>query len=125
MTKRVDLQPYLDYFRMLHRFRQQGFLQMEVEKHEAYITQPAIHAMSSGDDPMQQMEDGSIIRTAERLRTYAAFLATEGGYADKNFAVHVVQPDAPHDLIYTILFSHHCRLFRHKEKVEVIPYPSK
>lgn len=124
--KRKDLQPWLDYFEMLRANVESGFLQMNVAKHEAFVTQPGIHAMSEGDDPAKQIEDGSIINTAHRIFIYAAWLSGEGiGYRHKPFAVHVVKPDEPHDMIYTILFTRVFRFLRWKEKVEVINYPSK
>ena len=124
--KHKDLQPWLDYFDMLRANVESGFLQMSVAKHEAFVTQPAIHAMSEGDDPEKQIEDGSVLQTAHRIFTYAAWLSGEGnGYRHKPFAVHVVKPDEPHDMIYTILFTRVLRFLRWEEKVEVINYPSK
>ena len=124
--KHKDLQPWLDYFDMLRVNVVSGFLQMSVVKHEAFVTQPGIHAMSEGNDPAKQIEDGSILQTAHRIFTYAAWLSGEGnGYRHKPFAVHVVKPDEPHDMIYTILFTRVLRFMRWKEKVEVINYPSK
>ncbi len=124
--KRKDLQPWLDYFEMLRVNVESGFLQMNVAKHEAFVTQPGIHAMSKGDDPAKQIEDGSIINTAHRIFVYAAWLSGEGnGYRNKPFAVHVVKDSEPHDMIYTILFTRVLKFMRWKEQVEVINYPSK
>lgn len=53
--KHSDLQPWLDYFYMLSLYVQRGFLQIDVDKHEVYVTQPAIHAMSDGNDPATQL----------------------------------------------------------------------
>lgn len=120
------MQPWVDYFEMLRANVESGFLQMSVAKHEAFVTQPAIHAMSEGDDPAKQIEDGSVLQTAHRIFTYAAWLSGEGdGYRHKPFAVHVVKADEPHDMIYTILFTRVLRFFKWKEKVEIISYPSK
>lgn len=124
--KRKDLQPWVDYFEMLRVNVESGFLQMSVAKHEAFVTQSGIHAMSEGDDPAKQIEDGSIINTAHRIFTYAAWLSGEGnGYCHKPFAVHVVKPDEPHDMMYTVLFTRVFRFWKWKEKVEIINYPSK
>ena len=124
--KHKDLQPWVDYFEMLSANVESGFLQVEVVKHEAFVTQPAIHAMSEGDDPAKQIEDGSILQTAHRIFTYAAWLSGDGnGYRHKPFAVHVVKGSEPHDMIYTILFTRVLRFLRWEEKVEVINYPSK
>ena len=124
--KHKDLQPWLDYFEMLCVYVDSGCLQMSVAKHEAFVTQPGIHAMSEGEDPAKQIEDGSIINTAHRIFIYAAWLSGEGnGYRNKPFAVHVVKDSEPHDMIYTILFTRVLRFLRWEEKVEVINYPSK
>ena len=124
--KHKDLQPWLDYFDMLRANVEPGFLQMSVVKHEAFVAQPGIHAMSEGDDPAKQIENGSLLQTAHRIFTYAAWLSGEGnGYRHKPFAVHVVKDTEPHDMIYTILFTSAFRVFRWKEKVEVTNYPSK
>ena len=124
--KRKDLQPWVDYFEMLRVYVESGFLQMSVAKHEAFVTQSSIHAMSEGDDPAKQIEDGSIINTAHHIFTYAAWLSGEGnGYRYKPFAVHVVKPDEPHDMMYTILFTRVVRFWKWKEEVEIINYPSR
>lgn len=124
--KHKDLQPWLDYFDMLRANVEPGFLQMSVVKHEAFVAQPGIHAMSEGDDPAKQIENGSLLQTAHRIFTYAAWLSGEGnGYRHKPFAVHVVKDTEPHDMIYTILFTSVFRFCRWKEKVKVINYPSK
>ena len=124
--KHKDLQPWLDYFDMLRANVEPGLLQMSVVKHEAFVAQPGIHAMSEGDDPAKQIENGSLLQTAHRIFTYAAWLSGEGnGYRHKPFAVHVVKDTEPHDMIYTILFTSVFRFCRWKEKVEVINYPSK
>lgn len=129
--KTTNLQPWLDYFEMLQQYERQGLLEVKPETHEAFITQPALHAMSEGDDPQQQLRDGSVENTVRRLRAYAACLSAHKqglstynpdiyedpeapmpppipgkvlyAYLKQVFAVHVVKPDAPHDLLYTIL----------------------
>ena len=124
--KRPDLQPWLNYFDMLRRYVVNGFLQMEVARHEAYVTQPALHAMSPGSDPAKQLQDGSVAKTLLRIRDYAGWLSGEGdGYLHENFAVHVVKPDEPHDLVFTALFTPRRRFFRWRDKVEIVTYPEK
>lgn len=133
MSKTVDLQPWLDYFEMLHSYERQGFLEVKSDKHEIYVTQPALHAMSEGDDPRKQFMDGVIEKTLSRLRIYAAWqyahnqsLSTSGpeiyegpdepmplpipakmlqAYLKQNFAIHVVKDSEPYDLLYTFLLS--------------------
>lgn len=121
-----DLKPWLAIFDMLGACVRLGYLQMDIAKHEAYITQPAIHALCKGDDPKRQVEDSSVVVTAERVRNYAAWLSGEGvTYLQANFAVHVVKPDEPHDLMYTFVFTRKLRFFKWKDKVDVITYPEK
>jgi len=40
--KKTNLQPWLDYFKMLQRYETKGFLQMNPKEHEAYITRAAL-----------------------------------------------------------------------------------
>lgn len=125
-AKHNDLKPWLAIFDMLSACVRLGYLQMNIGKHEAYITQPAIHAICKGDDPKRQVKDGDVIVAAERVRNYAAWLSGEGmAYLQANFAVHVVKPDEPHDLMYTFVFARKLRFFKWKDKVDVITYPKK
>jgi len=41
-NKHQDLQPWLDYFKMLQRYEQKGFLEVKPQEHEAYITRAAL-----------------------------------------------------------------------------------
>lgn len=124
--KHKDLQPWLDYFDMLQQYERKGYLQMEPEKHEAYVTQTAIHAMSPGDDPQQQLMDGSIEQTVRCLKSYAAFLSTKGSeYMKQPFAIHVVRDEPPHDLLHTLLITPRRSwrtMWRRKDRIEVISY---
>ena len=124
--KRSDISPFLDYFSMLSEYVEKGYMQLDVKEHAVYITQPAIHAMTPGNDPAMQLRDGSIENTAFRIRAYVAWLSGEGNdYLDRNFSVHVVKDEEPHDLMYTILLSKGGRLFGAKTKVQLITYPKK
>ena len=40
--KKTNLQPWLDYFKMLQRYEQEGFLEIKPQEHEAYITRAAL-----------------------------------------------------------------------------------
>lgn len=124
-----DLQPWLDYFDMFRRYEQVGYLELYTERHEAYVTQPALHAMTPGNDPQQQLRDGSITETVRRLQCYAAFRSTEGnGYLKQPFALNVVQQEPPHDLLYTLLITRHKSwrtLWRWRDDIEVIDYTGK
>ncbi len=132
--KHQNLQPWLDYFQMLQTYQLKGFLEVHADKGEAYITQPALHAMTEGSDPEEQLKSGAIFETARRIRTYAAWLdawkAARGAargeeYLRQLFAVHVVEDKHPHDLIYTILLTQERKWWcpwKLTECVEVVTY---
>lgn len=132
MKKHTDLQPWLDYFDMLRIYEEKGFLEVMPEKHEAYVTQPALHAMSEGDNPQEQFKK-AIPDTVIRIRAYAAWksqwMASPGSSTKKqNFALHVVEAEQPHDLIYTLLLTQNRRwqnLWRNTDSIEVISYTKK
>lgn len=145
--KQKNLQPWLDYFAMLRRYIDSGFLQMEPALHEAYVTRAALHAMTPGDNPSKQLSSGAVIDTARRIHTYAAFLsAHERGlhdfeestvadpsvalpaipvkdlqaYNNTSFALHVVAEDVRHEPLYTILLSPRRHWWQRHGKVEII-----
>lgn len=41
-NKHQDLQPWLDYFKMLQQYEAKGFLEVKPQEHEAYITRAAL-----------------------------------------------------------------------------------
>lgn len=127
MSKKYkDLQPWLDYFEMLKAYVNDEYLQMDVERHECFVIQSAIHAMSDGDNPMIQMRDGSIEKTARRLRAFAGWKSCEGAsYLHQQFAVHVVADEGKHDPLYTILLTMKHHLWKWVEKTDVVIYPQK
>lgn len=120
--KHKDLQPWLDYFDMLAKHISAGFLEVNPTRHEAYITQPALYALTPGDDPSVQLATGAIATTARHLRTYAAWLSQEGEqYERQPFAVVVVQPEKPNDLLYIIVLTQKRNwLGRTHEHLEVV-----
>lgn len=127
MSKPTNLQPWLEYFQMLQAYTKKGLLQMQPDKHECYATLTALHAMTPGTDPAEQLRNGAIAKTARRLRVYGAFLSglSAMGYYKHSFAVHVVGDDEPHDPLYTMLLSrrkHWWRFWQRKDKIEVINY---
>lgn len=98
-VKAKNLQPWLDYFRLLQTYEEKGFLQTEPEKHEAYVTLPALCTLS---------EDNAVLemKVLRRIRAYAGWQSRTGrDYLDRPFAVHVVKGEAPHDLVATLLLS--------------------
>lgn len=129
MTKNhKDLLPWLDYFDMLQTYENKGYLELQLDKHEAYVTLPALHAMSKGEDPQEQLRDGSITESVRHIQVYAAFRSTKGVmYMEPPFAIHVVHPEPPHDLLYTLLITHHesFRTGLWRENIEVIDYTGK
>ena len=152
-TKHKDLQPWLDYFELLHNYEQRGLLELHADKHECYVTQSALHAMTPGDDPAEQLRNGAIADTLRHLRTYAAYrwapavgqqhpvdindpdaeipiipIEELTAYFSHPFALHVVQEEPPHDLLFTMLLTQQRSwrtAWRTREKIEVIDYTSK
>lgn len=85
MKSHPDLQPWLDYFQMLHTYEEHGFLQIEAEKHEAYITRAALLTLANytfgivlAKDAMEKA--ACIYKVAHRIHAYANYLtaAAEG-----------------------------------------------
>lgn len=132
MSKRKSLQPWLDYFDLLHKYEQQGYLEVKPEKHEAYITRAALCTLSI--TPHLFEGDGVVINThilnvARYIRAYAAYRsASDADYDKYAFALHVVKEEAPHDLLCTILLTRRrvwWRLWGKAEKIEIINYAAK
>lgn len=84
MSKTADLQPWLDYFRMLQQHADKGFLLMKQADHEAYVTQPALFVLAGFSE--QQIQRGDLLSdgprtmrtladTVRHIRQYAAWLA--------------------------------------------------
>ena len=128
MKKNPDLQPWIDYFGMLQTYEKNGFLEVLPDKNEAYVTLPALHAMTEGEDVREQFAK-AIPETVRRMRAYAAFKSRQGTeYISFPFALHVVREEYPHDLIYTLLL---CRrrvwwkLWHKAERMELIRYAKK
>ena len=127
MSKRKSLQPWLEYFDMLHTYEQKGYLEVKPEKHEAYITRAALFTLS----PTPALPEGEgvaadtrVLDTARRLRTYAAYSsASDADYDKYAFALHVVKEEPPHDVLCTLLLTRKRNwLGIRLERVEVINY---
>ena len=122
-----NLQPWLDYFGMLQEYESNGLLQVEPEKHEAYVTQAALATLYGADVHADSYrgcrECAAVMR---RVRAYAGWMSREGGaYMDRSFAMHVVKDDAPHDLLFTVLLTRRRRwwaLWRRMDSFDVIDY---
>lgn len=131
MAKIKNLQPWLDYFSMLQTYEEKGFLEINPEKHEVYVTQPALYTMAGVNEAGDVLEERfrllrSLAQVMRRLRAYAAFKSRHGyDYIRLPFAVHIVKADAPHDLLHTVLLSvRHpwWRLWLPSDKYEIISY---
>ena len=153
MSKTKNLQPWIDYFRMLQRHEREGFLQMKPGDHEAYVTQPALLVLAGTDET--KMRHGATLRDGlrmmrrctallRRLRVYAACMNAHAKglstfdpavadistrplmeYLRQPFALNVVQPDEPHDPLFTMLIETRrpwWRLWMPHDRIEVIGY---
>ena len=131
--KKTNLQPWLDYFKMLQRYEQKGFLQMNPKEHEAYVTRAALLTLAGIDAEDVQSaaissQPEALADTLSRLRAYAAYrwapavgqqhpvdmndpaaplpvipIEELTAYFSQPFATHIVKEDYPHDLLLTLL----------------------
>lgn len=134
-SKHQDLTPWLDYFRMLQRYEQKGFLQMNPKEHEAYVTRAALLTLAGIDAEDVQSaavspQPEALADTMSRLRAYAAYRCAPAvgqqhpadindpatplpdipkaeltAYLSQPFATHIVKEDYPHDLLLTLLLT--------------------
>lgn len=74
-NKHQDLQPWLDYFKMLQQYETKGFLQMNPKEHEAYITRAAFCSLSPDPSPGLSPDPSP----AERGGTAANDIPLRGG----------------------------------------------
>lgn len=127
MSKRKSLQPWLDYFDMLHTYEQKGYLEVKPDKHESYITRAALRTLS----PTPALPEGEgvaidtrVLDTARRLCTYATYRsASDADYDKYAFALHIVKEEPPHDVLCTLLLTRKRNwLGIKRERVEVINY---
>lgn len=123
---RRSIKPWLDYFEMLISYENKGLIDILEDKHEGYITQPVLCAITPGENPKEQVERGDTLQTAVRIRAYAAWKTREGeDYIEEPFALHVVKTEKPHDPVCTILLTRRrpwWRPWRKSDHVEVIVY---
>lgn len=120
--KHKNLQPWIDYFQMLRTYEEKSYLEIQPEKHEAYVTRAALLTLAPGDVLTENIGDGSLADTIRRIRAYAAFKAMQGeNYLSENFALHVVKEKPPHDLLSTIVLTPK-RHWWQRDKIEVIDY---
>lgn len=133
--KRTNLQPWLDYFKMLQQYETKGFLQMNPKEHEAYVTRVALLTLAGIDAEDVQSaaissQPEALAATLSRLRAYAAYrwapavgqqhpvdindpdaeipvipIEELTAYFSQPFAVHIVKEEYPHDLLLTLLLT--------------------
>jgi len=144
--KKTNLQPWLDYFKMLQRYETKGFLEIKPQEHEAYITRAALLTLAGIDAEDVQsaavpQKLPNLADTLRNIRAYAVWLeaalttpATETAAANSSlftlhsslktpFAVHIVKEDYPHDLLLTLLLQQKRTWYgRTKDTIEVIDY---
>lgn len=77
--KKTNLQPWLDYFKMLQRYEAKGFLEVKPAEHEAYVTRAALLTLAGIDAENVQsaaissLSDDKLIDLISILRAYAAY----------------------------------------------------
>lgn len=124
--KHKDLQPWIDYFKLLQEYETKGYLEVLPDKNEAYITRAAFYVIATGSAPASQT---AFPESARRIRVYAGWKSMQGyGYLLQPFAVHVVKEKSPHDLIYTLLLTRRRRWWwpwKKSEVIEMIDYTAK
>ena len=112
-----NLKPWMDYIDLLRTYQDRGYLEVLVEKHEAFITSAALWSLVPPEDAP---------RLVRRLRLYAAWRRTDGrDYLQQPFALHVVDDGKSHDPLLTVLLTRRrrwWRLWRKGDKIDVITY---
>ena len=131
--KRTNLQPWLDYFKMLQQYETKAFLQVNPKGHETYVTRAALLTLAGIDAEDVQsaavpQKLPNLADTLSRLRAYAAYRSAPAvgqqhpadmndpaaplpaipeaeltAYLSQPFATHIVKEDYPHDLLLTLL----------------------
>lgn len=125
MRKWKNLQPWLDYFKMLHTYEEKGLLETKPADMEAYITRPALFSLSGGGTDRLAIVSGAL-KVLKRLRAYCGWKSQKGaGVLDVPFALHVVKETDPHDLLFTLVLVRRrvwWKLWMKADTVEVISY---
>jgi len=127
--KSINLQPWIEYFKMLQSYERNGYLEVVPGSHEALVTQAALLTLVNTDglamtgDYSDRMAS-EIFRFMQRIRGFAGYRSGQGEpYLDANFALHIVKDASPHDPVCTLLLTKKRGLFgRMKEYIETITY---
>ena len=133
---KTTMQPWLDCFDLLRKYEHFGYLEVHHKEHEAYITRPALFALSGYPDDADRLGDTSPSATERRMagigqccrhiRAFAAYEAQEGAaYLAEDFALHVVKESGKHDMLFTLHLSRQrvwWRLWRKSDRIKLISY---
>ena len=116
MKKSVtNLQPWLDYFKILQSYEEKGYLEVSPDKGEAYVTMPALLSLAEVDETSEAVH--AFIRDAARatrmfasilriLRIYAGWKSHEGeDFLKKPFAMNVVEDGQTPNPVFTMLLT--------------------
>ena len=132
--KHKNLQPWLDYFKVLQQYQESGYLEVRPKEHEAYITRAALYTLAWGENTnlydnslpasVKRLQD--IAKVVRHIRTYCGWKNQEGpAYLKESFAVHAVREENPHDPLYTLHLSRRrvwWKLWMKTDRIEVIDY---
>lgn len=124
MKKNHDLAPFIDYFDALKTYERWGFLEVIPDKHEAYMTRAAFLTLCDSREPglSGRRKEKPAKRALRNIRLYAGWLSADGTkYLKKPFALHIVNDNQAHDVLFTLLVSRR-KLFRKLDVVRVIEY---
>ena len=124
--KHQNLQPWLDYFKVLQQYQEKGYLEVKPKEHEAYITRAALYTLAGGDvnDNIKLLQE--VAKVVRHIRTYCGWRQQDGyEYLLKPFVLHVVKEEYPHDLVYPLHLSRRrvwWKLWMKTDRIEVIDY---
>lgn len=113
MGKVRNLQPWLDYFEMLHTYEYKGYIELSKEGGEAFVTEAALMTLSNADRPEFDNPKLEAVRrvraykdVARRIHAYTVWkLRRDYDYIKEPFALHVVMDKEPHDMMATFLIT--------------------
>ena len=127
--KKRDLQPWIDYFRLLRTYEEKEFLEVRPGKGDAYVTLSALAVLAFSDaapEPGPAMRFGELSRTVVWIRAYAGWKCGAGArFLDAPFALNVVEDEGPHGLLCTVLVTRRrawWKLWRKADRIDVVRY---
>lgn len=110
MAKYKNTQALLEYFSMLRSYEENGYLEIQGDKYEAFITRAALYSLV----PESTREDVDVMTVARSAAAVTRYIAAYRCYRRREvlsrepFALHVVDDDAPHELSFTVVQSRRC-----------------